>query len=423
MKTHSIILLAALVSFPACKSGHEKAAHEEPAVKGHNASGEEGHDDEKGEKGHDEKGHDEEGEKGHDEGQVVHLKPEQIKAANIQVAKVEIRKETAVLEANGQIVAADDRQARVGVRVPGRVTALQAGVGDAVKKGQMLAVIESPELGRAKSDYVSAAASARLARENAAREKQLFERKISAEVEWRKAEAEAVRTAAELQAAENRLHALGIGDSQLPDKVAHFTSTFGAVSPIDGVVVERPVTLGEMVNPEKTLFLVMDLSQVWLQVDVFERDIGQVALAQKVKVAVTAYKEEQFEGEVSHIGAIVEPRSRAIKIRIALANPSGKLKPGMFARVSLADTKGDEHEHLFVPVEAVQRTDKGTIVFVPGDEPGEYVPRAVKTGHEAGSSVAIESGISAGEQVVVSGSFILKSELGKESLGESGHSH
>ena len=379
-----------------------------------------GKDKEAPEKGHAETGH---GETGHSEGQVVHLGPDQIKAANIQVAKVEIRKETAVLEATGQLFAADDRQARVGVRVPGRITQLKASVGQVVKKGQTLAIVESPELGRAKADYVSAAAASRLARENAAREKQLFERKISAEVEWRKAEAEAVRSAAELQAAENRLHALGVSEAGLPDRVAHFTSTFGAVSPIDGVVVERPVTLGEMVNPDKTLFLVMDLSEVWLLVDVFERDIGQIALGQRVKVTVAAYKEEKFEGSVSYIGALVEPRSRAVKVRIVLANPSNKLKPGMFARVSLADTKGDEHEHLFVPVAAVQRTETGTIVFVPGDEPGEYVPRSVKTGHEAGHSVAIESGLTAGDQVVVSGSFILKSELGKASLGESGHSH
>jgi cobalt-zinc-cadmium efflux system membrane fusion protein len=359
----------------------------------------------------------------HEEGSVVHLSPEQVKAANIQLAKVDVRKETAVLEANGQIVPSDDGQARVGVRVAGRITALKASVGENVKKGQVLAVVESPELGRAKADYVSAAAAARLARENATREKQLFEKKISAEVEWRKAEAEAVRTDAEAQAAENRLHALGIGDRELPDRVAHFTSTFTTASPIAGVVVERGVTLGEMVTPEKTLFLVMDLSKVWLVVDVFEKDIGQVAMRQKVTVNVAAYKEEQFEGEVSQIGAVVEPRSRAVKVRIALPNPEGRLKPGMFARVSLSDTKGDEHEHLFVPVDAVQRTEKGAIVFVPGDSPGEYAPRAVTTGHEAGRFVAIESGLSAGDQVVSSGAFILKSELGKEALGESGHSH
>jgi cobalt-zinc-cadmium efflux system membrane fusion protein len=409
MKT--LAILALLFSIVACKGDHAEDNHE-----GHN---DKPTPDKKEAPAKDEHG-------GHDEksgGKAVHLSPDQIKAANIQISKVEIRKETAVLEANGQVAAADDRQARVGVRVAGRITSLKAGVGSPVKKGQVLAVVESPELGKAKSDYVSASAAARLARDNANREKQLFEKKISAEVEWRKAEAEAVRTAAELQAAENRLHSLGVGESGLPDKVAHFSSTFIVASPIDGVVIERPVTLGEMVNPDKSLFLVMDTSEVWLLVDVFERDLGQVALGQNVSVNVTAYKEERFDGKVSYIGAVVEPRSRAVKVRIALPNPAGRLKPGMFARVSLADTKGDEHEHLFVPVEAVQRTEAGTIVFVPGDEGGEFVARPVKTGHEAGRSVAIESGLNPGEQVVVSGSFILKSELGKESLGESGHSH
>ncbi|NVB80711.1 MAG: efflux RND transporter periplasmic adaptor subunit [Kofleriaceae bacterium] len=399
----SILIIFSLLA--ACKSGDKASASLAAGDKGHGETGE-AHEAE-----------------GHAEGGVtVHLTPEQIKSASIQLATVETRKETAVLEANGQIAAADDRQARIGVRVPGRVTAIKAAVGDTVKKGQTLAVVESPELGRAKSDYVSAAAAARLAKENATREKQLFERSISAEVEWRKAEAESVRTEAELQAAENRLHALGVGDDALPDKVAHFGSSLTAASPIAGVIVDRDVTLGEMVNPEKTLFHVMDLSQVWLIVDVFERDVSQVALKQKVKVQVTAYKEEAFEGEVSYIGAVVEPRSRAVKVRIALPNAEGRLKPGMFARVSLSDTKGTEHEHLFVPVEAVQRTDKGPIVFVPGDKPGEFAARSVKTGHEAGNSVAIETGLSAGDQVVVAGSFILKSELNKESLGEGGHS-
>lgn len=402
MKTTTrLVTLIALLAISSCKGGGGKDEHAEG--EDHEAEGLE------------EEGHDEEG--------VIHLNPDQVKAAGIQMAKAEVRKETAALEANGQIGAADDRQARVGVRVPGRVSALKAGVGDVVKKGQTLATIESAELGRAKADYVAAAAGAKVARDTAAREKQLFERKISSEVEWRKAEAEAVRTEAELQAAENRLHALGVGDRALPDRVGHFSSTIGASSPIAGVVVERPVTLGQMVNPEDTLFLVMDLSEVWILVDVFERDLAQVGLGQKVKVRVAAYPEEEFGGEVSHIGAIVESRSRAVKVRVALGNPGGRLKPGMFARVSLSDTRGSEHEHLFVPVAAVQRTDEGPVVFVRGEEDGEFMPRPVRTGPEVEGFVAIEAGISAGDEVVVAGSFILKSELGKESLGESGHGH
>jgi cobalt-zinc-cadmium efflux system membrane fusion protein len=395
-------LLAIAVLLAACKGepshdehGHAPAKAAEPGAKA-------GHDD-------------------HAEG-AIHLNPAQVAAAGIQTATVEIRRETAVLEANGQVEAAGDHQARVGVRVPGRVSSLRARLGDTVKKGQVLALVESPDLGRAKADYVAARAAADVAAQTAARERQLVERKISSESEWRSAEAEAVRTAAELQAAENRLHALGVGDNALPDKVGHFSSTIPALTPIAGVVVERPVTLGEMVDPEDTLFVIMDLAEVWLLVDVFERDLSQVVLGQKVTVTLAAYPERTFTGQVDHIGAIVEPRSRAVKVRVALANKDGALKPGMFGRVALANTRGEHHEHLFVPAAAVQRTERGPVVFVPGDEPGEYLPRPVRTGHEVAGAVAIESGLTAGETIVVAGSFVLKSELGKGELG-GGHSH
>jgi cobalt-zinc-cadmium efflux system membrane fusion protein len=374
---------------------------------------------------HEEAEHDD-GTEHHDEGDeegAVQLSPEQTRAAGITTARVEVRRETAVLEANGQIEPAADREARIGARVPGRITKLQANVGDVVKKGQTLAVVESPELGRAKADFIAARMTAQVARETADREKQLFDRKISSEKEWRNAEADAIRAEAEKEAAENRLHALGVSDAQLPGKVEHFTSTISATTPIAGVVVERSVTLGETVDPEDTLFVVMDLEEVWILVDVFERDLAQASLGQKVTVSVAAYPEQEFKGEVSHIGSVIEPRSRAVKVRVVLANPDHRLKPGMFARVVLAGTRGEEHEHLFVPVAAVQRTEAGPIVFVPGREPGTYVARKVRTGHEVGESIAIESGLTAGETVVASGSFILKSELQKGSLGERGHGH
>ena len=358
-----------------------------------------------------------------DHGATVKLSSQQRSAAGIEVVAVATRSERAALEANGQLEPAGDRQARVGIRVAGRVASLDAKVGDVVKAGQVLARVESPELGRAMADYVAARAAATLARENAAREKLLFEKKISAEVEWKVAEAEAVKTASEVQAAENRLHALGIGEGGLPGGVGHYGSTVAATSPIAGIVVERPVTLGQMVVPETSMFVVMDLSEVWVMVDVFERDLAQVSVGQRVRVGITAYPGVTFDGNVAHIGAVVEPRSRAVKVRVALANGDRKLKPGMFAQVSLSDTRGTEHEHLFIPVGAVQRGQDGPMVFVPGDEDGEFVPRAVKTGHEANGWVAIDSGLAAGDHVVAAGSFILKSELDKESLGESGHSH
>jgi cobalt-zinc-cadmium efflux system membrane fusion protein len=132
----------------------------------------------------------------HREG-IVELTPEQVATAKIAIAKVEKRAEAGLLEANAQIEAAADRQARVGTRIAGRVTTIKAGPGDSVKKGTVLAVIDSPDLGRAKADYLAALAAANVARETADREKALFEKKISSEKDWREAEAAAVRARAE----------------------------------------------------------------------------------------------------------------------------------------------------------------------------------------------------------------------------------
>jgi cobalt-zinc-cadmium efflux system membrane fusion protein len=152
---------------------------------------------------------------------------------------------------------------------------MRAQVGDHVRAGQVLAVIDSPELGRARADFLSALAGANLARETADREKLLFERKISAEREWRVAEAHAIKARADKEAAENRLHALGVTDAELPRMRVDgpLGSTMGITTPIGGLVVERAGTLGQIVEPRDTLYMVMNLRRVWLQVDVYEEDL------------------------------------------------------------------------------------------------------------------------------------------------------
>jgi len=364
-----------------------------------------------------------EGKEGHEEPKgVIDLTPEQVATAKIATAKVEKRAEAGLLEANAQIEAAADRQARVGARIGGRITAIKVGVGDVLKKGASLAVIDSPELGRAKADYLAALAGANVTRETSQREKALYEKRISSEKDWRESEAASVRARAEKEAAENRLHALGIGDAELPEKVeGHYSSTLSISAPIDGVVVERPAMLGQMVEPQDTLFVIMDLREVWILVDVYERDLSQVKVGQKVRVKVGAYSGKEFEGSVQNIGAIVEPKTRAVKIRVVLANPAGELKPGMFATVTVEGTTGEKREHLFAPAAAIQRDDERTIVFVPRGA-HEFEPRAVRIGRSAGEWVEVEEGLAAGEVVVTTGSFLLKSELKKGELG-GGHEH
>lgn len=356
---------------------------------------------------------------GHQEG-LVRLSAEQIRTAAIATAKAELRAEVGLLEATAQIEAAGDLQARVGSRIAGRIVALRAGVGDRVGRGATLAVIDSPELGRAKADYISAMALERVAREGAEREKKLFDRQISSEKDWREAEAGAIKAAADKDAAENRLHALGTPDAELARvrREAHYSSTLTVPAPISGVVVERSATLGQMVEPAEALFLLMDLSQVWILVDVYERDIAQVHPGQNVRVKVTALGAEEFPGRVHSVGSVIETKTRTAKVRIVLPNPMGALRPGMFATVVFeGSTAGPGKQAVFVPSEAVQRDGEKHLVFVQKG-PTEFEAKQVVVGHESEGWLEIEKGVSAGETVVTTGSFVLKSELKKGELGE-----
>lgn len=377
------------------------------------------------EPGHGEKpaaeGHEEEAE--HDEGGLIELSPEQAATAGVKTAKVEKRSQAGLLEATAQIEAAADRQAKVGARIPGRIVSAKAGVGDAVRAGTVLAVVDSPDLGRGKADYLSALAASEVAQGTANRERTLFEKKISSEREWREAEATALKATAEKDAAENRLHALGVGDGELQAlrSEKHYSSTMAIVTPIDGTVVERAVTVGQMVQPSDALFTVMDLREVWILVDIYDRDLPQVKAGQKVSVKVGAYPDAAFAGRVQSVGAVVEPKTRAVKARVVLPNPEGALKPGMFATVTVEGTSGPERAHLVVPAAAVQRQGEEHLVFVPRGE-REFEARKVKVARQFGDLVEIEDGLAEGETVVTSGSFAVKSQMNKGKLG-GGHEH
>ncbi len=387
---HHLLVLAVVA--PACGTSSDSSAAESAPA---------------GEKG----GHEE-----HGEG-VIELTAEQLAAARIQVAKVEKRSQVGLLQTSAQLEAAADRQARVGPRVAGRVSSLSAALGATVKKGALLAVIDSPDLGRAKADFLAAAAGAKVTRESADREKALYDKRISSERDWREAEAAAVKARAEKEAAENRLHALGVGDASLPSRVeGHYSSRISLTSPIDGVVVERSATLGQMVEPSDTLFTVMDLREVWVLMDVYERDLTQVRVGQKVQATVAAYPDRTYAGVVDNIGAVVEPKTRAVKVRIVLPNPDGTLKPGMFATVTVEGTSGVARQYLVVPDKAIQRDGERTIVFIQRAE-RVFAPREVEVEHTSGGQAAIGKGLSEGEAVVTEGSFVLKSELKRDELG------
>lgn len=352
---------------------------------------------------------------------LIRLSSAQLANAGVAFATAEARREIGTLEATAQIEPAADRVAKIASRVTGRIVAVHVSIGDRVSSNQTVAVLDSPDMGQAKADYLSALATATLARTTATRERQLFERRVSAESEWREAEAEALRSEAATNAAENRLHALGVEESELAAlrTERHYTATMQLRTPIAGVVAERDAAAGQMVEPMNAFLTVMDLREVWTIVDVYEQNLSQVRVGQSVDVTTTTYPHDTFAGKVASIGAVIEPQSRSAKVRVVLPNPTERLKPGMFATVRFQGTIQSEALQLYVPASAVQRDGKRLLVFVP-EGAGVFRARVVRVGQETSDWVQILDGLTVGERVVTTGAFLLKSELRKGELGEGG---
>ena len=312
---------------------------------------------------------------------TITLTLEQVESAGITLGDVVQRPLGTRIEASAQIEAMPDRVGRVGSRVAGRIIRLAAGVGDVVREGAVLAVVDSPDLARAKADYLSTLAAANLARVTADREKALFERRISAEREWRQSEADAIRTSSEKAAAENRLHSLGVPDAELASlqSEGHYTSTVSLTAPLSGTIVERTASIGQAVEPADPLFSIMDLREVWIVMDVFEKDLRLVSPGQAAVVTVPAYPGTSFTGRVANVGVVLEPQTRAAKVRVVLSNPGGLLKAGMFATVEIVASTREGGTGVFVPAGAVQRDGTDSVVFVARDG-GTYEPRRITSG-------------------------------------------
>ncbi|MGH9464229.1 MAG: efflux RND transporter periplasmic adaptor subunit [Thermoanaerobaculia bacterium] len=362
---------------------------------------------------------------GHTEG-IVQLTPEAATRAGIRTAAVERRALATRLDTTGSVGFDETRQAHVSPRVPGRVESVAARLGESVDAGQLLARIDSIELGQAKAEFLQAKARAELAEETFRREEGLFTERVSSEQEMLTARAEFREAQAALQAAEETLHLYGL--SQLEVEGLHYedprASIYEVRAPFAGRLVEQHASLGELVSPEEAMFLLADLSRLWIWIDVYERDLSRVHLDDTVALRVDAFPEEVFRGAITYLADQVDPGSRTVRARIEVANPEGRLRPGMFARVEVTDphaAPGEAEAALVVPEAAVLRDGDTAVVFLPVGE-NRFERREVALGRRGAGWVEVLDGIAAGDEVVVEGGFVLKSEAAKEELG-GGHGH
>jgi cobalt-zinc-cadmium efflux system membrane fusion protein len=326
------------------------------------------------------------------------------------------------LMANAETAYDANRFAEISPRVVGFLREVRADLGQAVRLGEVLAVVDSAEVSAAKAQILTSHAAARLAQAAYDRTHSLTQAGVVAT----KMELEALTTLNQAQAsamdAEQRLRNLRFDDSAMGRilETRDTSSLLDIISPIGGAVVLRHAVQGEAVQPTSQMFSVADTSRMWLWVDVYESDIAKVAPGQPVSFTISgidpAAEGPTFAGQVTWVGTEVNPTTRTTRIRAELGNLSGRLRANQFGLAEIL--VGKEHKALVVPRAAVQRKDNANLVFLPEDEPGRFrAQRVVIKPTDRNDVVEVAWGLKAGQRVVTRGAFLLKTEIMKGAIG------
>jgi cobalt-zinc-cadmium efflux system membrane fusion protein len=328
--------------------------------------------------------------------------------SRLTLATVAIEPFSEVLRVAGRIDFDRQRVARIGASVTGRVTDINATLGQAVKPGDVLARLHSSELGTAQLGYLKANAQTELQKENRERARQLFAADVIGRAELHKRENEYAVAAAELRAARDQLTVLGMPSSSIARLAqdGEISSFSPVVATSRGSLVEFNVAPGQVVQPADALFTVADLSRVWAVAEVPEQQADLVAQGQAVDIEVPALGNREITGELIYVGQIVDPATRTVLVRSAVDNADGRLKPAMLATMLIVSRPT---EQVVIPDSAVVRSDDHDLVFVE-TAPGRYRAVQVQLGQGRDGKREVKSGVKAGERIVTTGAFHLNNQ-------------
>ncbi|HSQ91955.1 MAG TPA: efflux RND transporter periplasmic adaptor subunit [Nitrospiraceae bacterium] len=346
---------------------------------------------------------------------VLHLSSEELGRTVIEVVPVARGELRVTREFPATVQANENELAEVTALIRGRVVKVHVDVGQDVKKDTLLAMLHSTDLGMAEGAYLKSAAKLHEAKLAYERARELLEQKVVSLAEFLRREATMKTAQAEAREARNRLEILGVPQQEIErlDREDTIKADVLLRAPFDGRVIMRNITRGEVVEPQQKLFTVADLSDVWVVGNVPEKDVQFIRKDQKVNVIVSAYPHAIIPGTITYIGDVLDPATRTMRLRVTVLNPDRLLKPEMFATVLVYAAATPEA--LTVPLAAVQHGSTGKVVFIQRGA-NNFEVRTVKLGSEQGEVVTVLEGVSAGEQVVTKGSFVLKSEMERHKI-------
>lgn len=332
----------------------------------------------------------------------------------LRIETVGTASQAEALRVAGRLDFDEQHLARIGASVTGRVTRLVAQPGQRVRPGDVLAELNSAELGAAQLNYLKALAQSELARRAAERARTLYDSDVIGGAELQRRQSEAAISAAEARAAHDQLRVLGMSAKAI-ERLGQ-TGTIDSVTPvvatIAGTVVERKVNQGQVVQPADALFTVADLSRVWAVAQVPEQQAVSVEVGKSVALEIPALDNEKRVGTLIHVGETVDPETRTVLVRTELDNREGRLKPAMLATMLIA---GRARERLVVPAAAVVREGQREAVFVVEDEQ-RFRLTTVKLGSEIDGLRGVLSGVKAGDRIVGEGAFHLNNERKRAEL-------
>lgn len=353
--------------------------------------------------------------------------------AKNKVEVVAVRRTTLAGDINviGNVSFSADHVAIVGPLVSGRIARLTAGIGARVERGQVMAEVESADVGDARAALIAARARLSAADANLRRERELADKQISSVREREQAEAQSATERAGMRAAEQRLRAIGLSTADI--NAVEQRDDGGRVpirAPLSGTVIERLVTLGEAVERATDAFKIADLSRVWVLLDLYEKDLARVRIGQAVELRTDTRPGEVFHGRVGYLSPVIDQATRAAKVRVEIDNSSGKLNIGQLVIAKLIgsaaaatgagaaprtatgagpDANPAPVPVLVIPADALQRIDGKATVFVKTEHGFER--RGIEVGISGQDLVEVRAGLAENEEVAGKGAFLLKSEL------------
>jgi membrane fusion protein, heavy metal efflux system len=336
------------------------------------------------------------------EGRWIRYSPAFAERAGVKFGSVTQGSLSPIVYVTGTVTYDPDKMAAVGARISGRVRSVRKLEGDVVKRGDVLAEIESAELGEAQASLISARAHLAAASANEKREKELAQAKISSFRDAELAAANAAAARAELLATEVRVRAMG----------GHADSEPGILllqSPLAGKIVKRDLSRGEFVEPTKTAFKVADLSRVFVELAVFERELPSIRSGDTVDITSPSGPSALVHGKVSYVGDEIDLDTKTAPVRVIVEQPASPLRPGQSVLAKI-HTRAKATQVLLLPRDAVTSVDGKSTVFVAHDETS-VEPRSVVLGRQDATQVEVSEGVKEGEKVVISGVFALKSEI------------